>query len=428
MDEFKLRRSKLMSQLVDHSAVLVRAADIQLRNNDVEYSFRQNSDFYYLTGFDEPEALLLLLPGRKAGEYILFNRSHDPVKEIWNGARAGQKGACQEFGADEAYPIEEIDIRVPELLRDRECVYFTFKDTSGLSDKVFQWTSGAYSSSRREGFGANELLDLDPILHEMRLIKTAEELKILQKAADISVAAHKRAMRTVQPKQFEYQLEAELLHEFVRHGAREQAYSSIVGGGKNSCVLHYVKNNSQLKNGDLVLVDAGAEYQNYASDVTRTFPVNGKFSAEQKIIYEIVLKAQLAVIDHIKPGLLWDQMQKIAIKIISQGLTKHGLIGGETKNDVTQFFMHNIGHWMGLDVHDVGSYKVGGKWRQLKEGMVFTVEPGIYIAKSKNVDKKWWNIGVRIEDDVVVTKNGCVVLTAGAPKTVNEIEQLMADR
>lgn len=426
MNEFKLRRNKLMNKLVDRSAVLVRAADICPRNNDVEYSFRQNSDFYYLSGFEEPDALLLLLPGRKEGQFVLFNRPNDPIKEVWDGARAGQQGACEEFGADVAYSIDELDDRMPELLQDRECVYFTFKDQAGLSDKVFQWTGGAHSSSRRESFGAKELFDLDPILHEMRLFKSVSELALLQKAADISVAAHKRAMKAVQQKQFEYQLEAELLHEFFSRGARQQAYNSIVGGGKNSCILHYVQNNEPLKAGDLVLIDAGAEYRNYASDVTRTFPINGEFSAEQKIIYEIVLKAQVAVINHIKPGVRWDELQKIAIKIISQGLSKHGLIGGDTNNDVTQFYMHNIGHWMGLDVHDVGSYKVNGKWRKLEEGIVFTVEPGIYIAKSKSVDKKWWNIGVRIEDDVVVTKDGCSVLTSGVPKTVDEIEKLMA--
>ncbi len=410
MNIFKQRRADLLAKIEADAAVVIPAAPESYRSRDVEYPYRQNSDFYYFTGFQEPESMMVLIPGRKEGEFVLFCRPRDPDAEVWTGARFGIEGAKTEFGADEAYDIKEFPHKIHALLNGRHKIYSSAKEISNLT-----------------------LSDLNPISAEMRLIKSEYELSRLQRAIDISAAAHCRAMRSVEPGMMEYELEAEILHEFTRRGSRAPAYGSIVGGGANSCVLHYVANNKPLKAGELVLVDAGAEYEYYAADITRTYPINGKFSPEQRLIYELVLKTQLAIIDIVRPGVVWSELQKTAVRVITQGLVDLQLLSGKVDDLIEAlkykaFYMHSSGHWLGMDVHDVGDYKVNEKARELKPGMVFTVEPGIYIAANNKVAKKWWNIGVRIEDDVLVTKNGCEVLSHGVPKTVEEIENLMAKK
>lgn len=430
--EFALRRQRLLAQLEPGSLVIIASAKEQRRNNDVMFPFRQNSDFHYLTGFPENDAVLVLRRGLKNNEMILFCKVQDPVHERWTGPIIGQKGACEHYGADAAFPIESLATKMPELLADHRQVYGMFEANDPLSNHLLRWIDALRAKVRTGVQAPEQLIDLRPLLHEMRLHKSAQEIELMRKAAEITAHGHVRAMQSVRPEFFEYQLEAELVSEFTRHGARAQAYSPIVGGGGNSCVLHYGANNAPLRNGDLVLIDAGCEWQHYASDVTRTFPVNGRFSAEQKAIYELVLAAQSAVIAQVAPGVRWDALQLTAITIITTGLVKLGILSGKVDRLIEDkaylpFYMHNIGHWIGLDVHDVGAYKINGEWRTLEPGIVLTVEPGIYIsAGEKGVDRKWWNIGVRIEDDVLVTPMGCDVLTAQIPKTVNDIEKIMA--
>ena len=421
-----------MAQMEPDSIAIVPAATEQVRNRDTEYAFRQDSDFYYLTGFDEPDAVLVLLPGRRHGQYILFCRDRDPAMELWNGYRAGPDGACQDFGADDAFPVNDIDDILPGLLEGRERVYYAMGRHDDFDRNVMQWVNVIRSQVRMGAHPPGEFLDLDHLLHDMRLYKSAAELRIMRKAGKISAAAHVRAMKACKPGMGEYQLEAEIQYEFGRNGARFPAYNSIVGAGKNGCILHYTQNSDIIKDGDLILIDAGCEYQYYAGDITRTFPANGKYSTEQKALYELVLKSQLAAIKMIKPGNHWNQAHEATVKVITKGLVELGLLKGNVskliKNEAYRdFYMHRTGHWLGMDVHDVGDYKVGDAWRVLEEGMVMTVEPGIYVAPDNNkVAKKWRGIGIRIEDDVVVTKDGCDVLTKDVPKTVADIEALMA--
>lgn len=410
MNVFKQRRADLLAKIERDAAVVISAAPEAYRSKDVEYPYRQNSDFYYFTGFEEPHAVMVLLPGSTGGEFALFCRSRDPDAEAWTGPRAGLEGAKNHFNADIAYDIKDFAEKIQSLLKGRQKIYSTNKEISGLT-----------------------LSDLTPISAEMRLIKSDYELVRLQRAIDISAAAHCRAMRSVEIGMMEYELEAEILHEFTRRGSRAPAYGSIVGGGANACVLHYVANNKPLNAGELVLVDAGAEYEYYAADITRTYPINGKFSPEQALIYNLVLRAQLAVIEKIRPGLLWTDMQNTVVQIFTQGLVDLKILTGDVNALIAQqkyktFYMHGSGHWLGMDVHDVGAYKINDQARELKPGMVFTVEPGLYIKANNDIDKKWWNIGVRIEDDVLVTKNGCKVLSYGVPKTIEEIENLMAKK
>lgn len=432
LNEFAGRRQQLMRNLGLGAIAILSAAPEALRNGDAHYPYRQNSDFYYLTGFAEPEAIAVLIPGRIEGEFILFNRPRDAAQETWNGRRAGQEGACKHYGADAAYPIDEFVDRLPELLIGCHQVCYKI-GTHQILDQQIVTAVNNLSQRLRAGLTAPlAFVNIEHYIHEMRLFKSTAEIGLMRKAAEISVSAHKRAMQICNPGVYEYQLEAELLHEFYRQGSRAPAYNSIVGSGENSCILHYNENNAQIKDGDLVLIDAGCEYENYASDITRTFPANGRFNSEQRAIYEIVLRAQLAAIAAVKPGVDWQLMQEICARIITEGLLEIGLLKGELEDLITQkaylpFYMHRSGHWLGLDVHDVGNYGVNGKWRKLEPGMVFTVEPGIYIAADNpNIDKKWWNIGVRIEDDVLVTANGYEVLTDALPRTVSDIEILMA--
>ena len=431
--EFARRRKNVMAQMEPDSIAIVPAAKEVIRNRDVEYPFRQDSDFYYLTGFAEPDAVLVLMPGRKHGQYILFCRDRDPKMELWNGYRAGPEGACSDYDADDAFPVTDIDDILPGLLEGRERVYYAMGRHAEFDHKVMQWVNVIRSQVRTGAHPPGEFLDLDHLLHDLRLYKSAAEIRLMKRAGQISAEAHIRAMKTCKPGIGEYQLEAEIQHEFGRNGARFPAYNSIVGAGKNACILHYTENSGTVKDGDLVLIDAGCELEHYAADITRTFPANGIFSKEQKALYELVLKSQLAAIKTIKPGNHWNQFHDATVKVITKGLVELGLLKGTVsqlikKEAYKDFYMHRAGHWLGMDVHDVGDYKVGDKWRVLEEGMVMTVEPGIYVAPdNKKVAKKWRGIGIRIEDDVVVTKTGCDVLTKHAPKTVKEIEALMSE-
>ncbi|MEC8427895.1 MAG: aminopeptidase P N-terminal domain-containing protein, partial [Pseudomonadota bacterium] len=383
-------------------------------------------------GFPEPEAVAVLMPGREHGEFVLFCREKDREREIWDGYRAGPDGAIEEYKADDAFPIDDIDDILPGLIEGRERVYYALGKDADFDHQVMNWVNTIRAKVRSGATPPGEFLDLDHFLHDMRLYKSAAEIRIMREAGEISARAHARAMKFCQPGAHEYQLEAEILHEFAMSGARFAAYSTIVGGGDNACVLHYIDNNEKLKNGDLVLIDAGCELNHYAADITRTFPVGGKFSAEQRALYELTLKAQEAALVEIKPGNHWNDPHEASVRVITEGLLELGLLRGELdelieNEDYKEFYMHRIGHWLGMDVHDVGDYKVGGEWRVLEAGMCMTVEPGIYVAPDNlNVEQKWRGIGIRIEDDVLITKDGCEILTAAVPKTVEEIEALMA--
>jgi Xaa-Pro aminopeptidase len=431
MVEYAKRRAALMRSVGPDSIIIVPSASEILRNGDAVFPFRQQSDFYYLTGFNEPEAVLVLAPKRKEGEFVLFNRVRDRDHEIWDGPRAGQEGARKQFGADAAFPIKKFLSMLPALLAGRKSIYYPLGLNKAFDATLLRAVSKV-KTKVRTGLQAPEgMLDISPILHEMRIIKSRAEIDVMQKAVDITAEAHEKAMKVCRPGMYEYELEAELSHTFYRHGARSPAYNSIVGAGANTCVLHYIFNDQKIKNGDLVLIDAGAEYKNYAADITRTFPANGKFSAEQKAIYELVLKAQLAAIKSIKPGAVWTKAQDIIVNIITKGLVELGLLKGNVaalikKQAYMPFYMHRSGHFLGLDVHDAGSYRKNNAWRSLKPGMVLTVEPGIYISSDiPGVPKRWHNIGVRIEDNVLVTKSGCKVLSQQIPKTVKDIEAVM---
>lgn len=432
--EWKKRRATLLKKIGPHAIAIIPSAPITIRNADYEFPYRQNSDFYYLTGFEEPESIAVLAPSRKEGRFILFNRARHPEKEIWEGTRAGQIGACKDFGAQQAFCFTEFAEKLPEILIGHKEVHYLFGINQNIDGILLSAINKLRGRIRKGTSFPTALVDLSDTIHEMRLIKSSAEIKIMQKTADIAAQAHIRAMKTCKPGINESQLEAELIYEFQRNGARHPAYTPIVGSGENTCILHYNANNKIIKNGTLVLVDAGSEYQYYASDITRTFPANGKFTAEQGAIYEIVLKAQKAVINIIKPGLAWEKMHKTAIKVITQGLINIGLLQGDIKQLIQKqaykpFYMHNTGHWLGLDVHDAGRYAVNNQWRRLEPGMVLTVEPGIYISSNiKNVPKQWHHIGVRIEDDILVTPKGCKVLTEKVPKEISEIEKLMSEQ
>lgn len=432
LKELVKRRTTLLRKINPRAIAILPSAPVAMRNGEYEYPYRQNSDFYYLTGFEEPEAIAVLAPKHPDGEFILFNRPRHREKEIWEGPRAGQEGARKIYGAQQAFSIETFAEKLPDLLVGRKEVYCLLGVNKEFDDLLFTAANKMRGRVRSGISYPIALIDLGDLVHEMRLFKSPSEIKLMRRAAEIAAAGHIRAMKACKPGMNEYQLEAELLYEFQRRGARHPAYTSIVGSGENSCVLHYNRNNQIIQDGSLVLVDAGAEYQNYASDITRTFPANGKFTPEQRAIYDIVLAAQVAVIELIKPGLPWEKMHETAVKVLTQGLIQVGLLRGKLKELLAKqaylpFFMHRTGHWLGLDVHDVGHYAIQGKWRKLQPGMVLTVEPGIYIsANLKNVPVRWHKLGVRIEDDVLVTTKGYEVLSKSAPKTVAEIEALMA--
>lgn len=429
--EYRKRRKKLMDMLGDDSIAILPAAPEKIRNRDVAFRYRPDSDFFYLTGFAEPEAVLALIPGRTQGEFILFCRERDPEQEVWHGSRTGLEGACNDYGADDAYPIADMDDILPGLLENRERIYYTMGNDIAFDQRVLGWVNQVRGKIRTGVHAPEEFISLNHILHDMRLYKSRHEISKLRDAATISAKAHVRAMKACRPGMMEYQVEAELLHEFMRRGAFSAAYPSIVGSGVNSCVLHYIDNTREMKDGDILLIDAGAEYEGYASDVTRTFPVSGRFSDHQRAVYEVVLAAQLAAIDAVKPGNHWNQPHDSAVEVLTEGLVALGILKGSAqtlieKEDYKRYFMHKTGHWLGMDVHDVGDYKLGDEWRMLEPGMALTVEPGLYFPPQKGLAKKWWNIGVRIEDDVLVTKSGHEVLSRDAPKSIPEIEALMS--
>ena len=428
--EFARRRKQLMRIVGNEGICIVPAAPERLRNNDSHYPYRQDSDFHYLTGFAEPEAVLALIPGREHGEAILFCRERDPEREAWDGARAGQQGAVSEFGMDDAFPIGDIDDILPGMIEGRSRVYYHFGRDAEFDVQLIGWVNRVRARIKHGARAPHEFVALGHILHDLRLYKTRDELRVMRKAAQIAAAAHVRAMRAVRPGMNEHEIEAELLHEFRRRGA-VPSYEPIVGGGANGCVLHYRANNAPLRDGDLLLIDAGAEYQCYASDITRTFPVNGKFSPEQRALYDLVLAAQRAAIDQVRPGKPFGAYHDAAVRTLTAGLIKLGLLKGGIEKNIREqtyrkFYMHKTGHWLGLDVHDVGDYRVDGEFRELESGMVVTVEPGLYIAPdAKGVAAKWRGIGIRIEDDVVVTKGDPEVITTAVPNDPDAIEALM---
>lgn len=427
--EFLKRRKQLMRMVGSGGIAILPSAPVRHRSRDVEYRFRQDSDFYYLTGFAEPDAVAVLVPGRKNGEYVLFCRDRDSDKELWDGSRAGPKGAVKNFEADDAFPIDDIDSILPGIMESCSRVYYTIGAYGEFDRRMTEWVKSLRSRNARGIHTPDEFVALDHLLHDMRLYKSRAEISAMRRSAKIAVSAHKRAMARVQPGMFEYEVEAEYVHEFRRHDAAN-SYIPIVGTGANTCTLHYVNNNAQLADGDLLLVDAGCEYDYYASDVTRTFPVNGRFSPAQREIYEIVLEAQLAAIEKTCIGNHWNDPHDAAVRVITRGLKKIGLLEGSLPKLIRQgayreYFMHRTGHWIGMDVHDVGDYKVGDEWRLLESGMVTTVEPGIYVPTGRKVPARWRNIGVRIEDDVAVTNAGPDVLSKGLAKEPDDIERLM---
>ncbi len=428
--EFKKRRTELMRIMGPRSVAVVPAAPERLRNRDAYYPYRQDSDFYYLSGFAEPEAVIVLVPGRPHGEYILFCRERDPAREIWDGPRAGQEGACRDYGADDSFPIDDIDDILPGLIEGADKLFYTMGVDFEFDHRVIGWVNHLRSQTRLGARAPNEIVSLAHHLHEMRLFKSAAEIAVMRRAAELSAQAHRRAMEICRPGMYEYEIEAEFQALYRRYNGWP-AYSPIVGGGANGCILHYINNNAPLRDGDLLLIDAGMELDYYAADITRTFPVNGRFTGEQRAIYEIVLAAQEAAIAATVPGNHWNMAHEAATRVLAQGLVDLGILAGsvdtvlETES-YKRFFMHRTGHWLGMDVHDVGDYKIDGEWRLLEPGMVTTVEPGLYIAAgSEGVDERWWNIGVRIEDDVLVTKNGNEVLSRDAPKSIADIEAIM---
>ena len=430
--EFKRRRRQLMRMMGADSIAILPSAPIARRNRDVDYPYRPDSDFYYLTGFPEPEAVAVIIPGRRQAEYVLFCRERDPEKELWDGARAGQGGACERYGADDSFPIGDLDDILPRMLEQCERVFYAMGCNPDLDKRMSEWISGIRAKGRAGVQGPMEFVALDHYLHELRLYKSRSEIKVMRNAARISARAHKHAMQCCRPGMTEWQLEAEIVHSCATAGARHQAYPPIVGGGANACVLHYIENRDELRNGELLLLDAGCEVDYYASDITRTYPVNGRFTPPQQALYELVLRAQEAAISKVRPGNHWNHPHLAAVRVITKGLVDLGILKGGVpslikKESYKRFYMHRTGHWLGMDVHDVGDYKVDGAWRLLEVGMVLTVEPGLYIpAGSKGVAKKWQGIGIRIEDDVLVTSKGPDVLSRDVPKTVAQIEALMA--
>lgn len=428
--EYKTRRQQLLKAMPEHSIAVIVGEHIKFRNSDSEYPFRQNSDFYYLTGISEPQSVMVLLKEKEKTQFILFCLEKNPSEEVWTGPRIGTEAAISYFGADQSFEISMLDSMMPTLMQDKtHCVYSLGKDRA-FDDRMLSWVNVARSKKRKGGEYPKIWEDIAHTIHELRLIKSPLEIALMRKAATISVDAHLRLMKSCKPKLMEYYLEAEFTHECIQAGARYMAYPPIVGSGKNTCILHYTQNNREMKSGEMVLVDAGCEFEGYASDITRTYPVNGRFTKEQRAIYELVLKAQQAAIALVRPGTRWDALQEVIVNIFIEGLLELNILQGTPEKLMEEkayfpFYMHSSGHWLGLDVHDAGDYKKKGEWRPLEAGMVLTVEPGLYMGEYPEIDKKWWNIGVRIEDDVLVTEQGPEILSGKLPKTVDEIEAMM---
>ena len=429
--EFRARRNKLIQQMGEGVAIIPTAPEA-IRNRDSHYPFRFDSYFYYLTGFKEPEAVLFVVAG-KSPKTILFCRDKDIEREIWDGFRYGPAAAMEAFGFDEAYSIHQLEELAPQLLANQTQLFYSLGADAAWDSKVSAWLNHLRTQARTGVSAPDQIVDVRKLLDEMRLYKSAFEVELMHRSANIASAAHQRAMQFTKPGMMEYEVEAEFLHEFYRRGSQSPAYTSIVAGGANACTLHYNANNAQLRDGDLLLIDAGCELDGYASDITRTFPVNSKFSPAQRDLYELVLAAQAAAIEKVAPGQHWNAPHEAALAVLAQGFVDFGLCAGTVdavieSGSYRQFYMHRTGHWLGLDVHDAGEYKDAvGQWRELEPGMALTVEPGCYVRPADNVPEAFWNIGIRIEDDAIVTPTGCEIITKAAPKTVSEIEDLMRD-
>ena len=408
---------------------IVPTAPERVRNRDSEYLYRYDSYFYYLCGFQEPGAVLVLVAGDKP-QSILFCREKNLERETWDGFRFGPDAAKEAFGVDAAYPIAQLDEKLPALMANQTALFYAAGMEADWDARIMGWLNQVRAQSRTGVAAPQRFHDVRALLDEMRLFKDEGEIALMRRAAGISAKAHVRAMRATRPGRMEYEIEAELLYEFRRHGAQFPAYWPIVAGGANACVLHYRDNSARLDDGAVLLIDAGCELDGYASDITRTFPVNGKFSGAQKDVYALVLTAQAAAIEATKPGVAWDTPHEAAVRVLAQGMIDFGLCQGSLDQvletgDYKRFYMHRTGHWLGLDVHDTGEYKLDGQWRQLKAGMMLTIEPGCYIRPGEGVPEAYWNIGVRIEDDVLVTDAGCDIITAETPKSIADIEALV---
>ncbi len=412
-----------------NAIALIPAAPATVRSRDTEYPYRPDSNFWYLSGFEEPESLLVLIPGRKAGEYLIFCRDRDPEKETWHGRRLGVDGAPDALGADDAFPIEDVDEILPGLLEGRQHVYHTLGKNPGFDAQLLGWLKRS-RMTRKSTDDPDAFISLDYHLHDMRVYKSRAEQKQLKAAAKLSAKGHVAAMQACQPGLWEYELEAALVHTYKKAGG-DHAFMPIVGGGENGCILHYTENNAKLRDGDLVLIDSGAEVGGYAGDISRTFPINGRFSDAQRDLYEIVLEANQAGIDACQPGNHWNDPHEAAVAVLTRGLKSVGILKGNIKTLIKKaayrpYYMHKTGHWLGLDVHDVGDYKIDGEWRLLESGMCLTIEPGLYIGEGRSVPKAYRNTGIRIEDDVLITAKGHEVITGDVPKLANDIEALMS--
>lgn len=431
LKEYAARRARLMKLIGKNGVAIIPSASEVVRARDTHYRFRQDSDFRYLTGFLEPDSIAVLAPGRKQGEFVLFVRERNAEREIWDGRRAGPEGAVRDYGADQAFATGEFDAQLKQLLSGRSRVHYTMGEHAELDPRIAGCVRAIREVSRRGGAAPTDFVALETTLHEMRLLKTASEIELMARACEVTAEAHRIAMKKTAPGVFEWQLGAEIHYHFARHDM-ECGYGSIIGGGDNACILHYVENNQKLNDGDLLLIDAGGELQGYTADITRTFPVNGRFSKAQQAVYEVVLEANKQAIRTLKAGESVGKPHEVATRVLTEGMVELGLLKGNPKDLIRQdkqkqFYMHGTGHWLGMDVHDVGRYKLDGQYRRFEAGMVMTVEPGIYVAPgTRGVDEKYWGIGVRIEDDVVVTAKGPRVLTGGVPKEVRDIEKLMA--
>ena len=436
----KPQLQEFMRRLDKNSVAIIPAAREAVRSHDTNYRYRQNSDFFYLTGFEEPEAIAVIAPSQDK-KFTLFVRPRNLEQEIWNGYRAGVEGAVADYSADQAFAISEFDAKLPEILDGPEVLYYAFGHTTGEMDqKIIRQLRNMRETNRKPLEPPRSIVDPTSILHEMRVIKSSDEVDIMQRAADIAAEAHVEAMKAVRPGMMEYEVEAMLEAHFRKHGASGSSYTSIVGGGGNATVLHYIDNKDQLQDGDLLLVDAGAEYRGYASDITRTFPINGKFTQAQRDIYDLVLKCQVSCVDMVRPGVRLEDLKTHSVEILTEGMVALGLLKGDSKKLIEekkymQFYMHNLGHYLGIDVHDAGRYYFKGESRPAEVGMVMTIEPGLYISPDRSripegfnqdIPEKYLGIGVRIEDDVLVTENGARVLTHKVPKDPQEIEAVMA--
>ena len=422
---------EFMRRMEPNSVAIIPSAREATRSNDTHYRFRQDSDFFYLTGFEEPDAIAVIKPSQSP-QYTLFVRPRDPEREIWDGRRAGVEGARQDFGADESFPIAEFDEKLNDILDGAERLYYRLGVNSDLDDTIIRQIARMRAINRKPIHPPQTIIDPGKIVHELRVLKSPEEIEIMQRAADIAAEAHVEAMKAVRPGMNEYEVEALIERVFRERGAAAPAYTSIVGAGPNATVLHYISNDGQLRDGDLLLVDAGAEYKGYASDITRTYPINGRFTKPQREIYELVLKAQKACVEMVRPGVTHDQLKQHSIEVLTEGMVELGLLKGDPEELIKekkheQFYMHGLGHMLGIDFHDVGRYYYGKDSRALEPGVVMTVEPGIYVSvDTKDIPEQYLGIGVRIEDDVLCTQNGPRVLTTKVPKEISEIESLMA--